>query len=397
MPLLSLRLPHVRTMLRREALPETANGAPSAAAELLWSRNLSWEHREQHARQRRATGLLSLDEDSTGYGWESAGTPRGEGAIESISRTGPLFATCRNPQCETHWLRLWRRRQAPRLEGQWACSPECMRVFVETAVARELSGEMPWGPQPHRHRMPLGLILLAQGWVTEAQLRAALEAQRTVGKGRIGTWLMRQCKLPEERVTRALGMQWGCPMLSVVNHQPEATATLIPRLLLDSFGLLPVRVASGRILYLGFEDRMDAAAALAVARMTGLRVETGVVAATQYLRAHERMMAASFPKTVLTEAGNASAVADILTEAIERVRPHEARLVRLHHYLWLRMWRTPVASPSPEATRDALSTRSGESNAARHHAASAVAAVPRIHQVEDLLCRYVPEGSEPES
>ncbi len=353
-----------------------ADSALSESRNLTWNSNLSWAQREQSARLRRANERLPLQ------GEEDAGfLPTDIHSGDEVADEAPLSSTCMNPHCKTNWLRLWRRRQAPRLEGRWACSAACMRSFVETVVARELAGDMPWEPQRHRHRMPLGLILLGQGWITEEQLRAALEAQRTVGKGRIGAWLMRQCKLPEERVTRALAMQWSCPIFPVAIHQPETVATLIPRLFLDTFGLLPVRVASGRILYLGFEDRLDAAAALAVMRMTGLRIETGVVPATQYLRAHERMMDAAFPKTVLAEASTSQAVADKLTEAIERVRPHEARLVRLHQYLWLRMWRTPM----PTATHYSASGTGS---------AIPAVSIPRIHQVEDLLCRYAPAEDE---
>ena len=51
----------------------------------------------------------------------------------------------------------------------------------------------------------------------------------------------------------------------------------MPRLFVDAFGALPLRVAAGKILYLGFEDRLDPVLALAVERMTGLRVESGLV------------------------------------------------------------------------------------------------------------------------
>ena len=66
---------------------------------------------------------------------------------------------------------------------------------------------------PHRHRVPLGLVLLAQGWITHPQLQTALEAQRASGQGRIGDWLTQSCGLPEERITRGLGVQWSCPVL----------------------------------------------------------------------------------------------------------------------------------------------------------------------------------------
>ncbi len=363
-----------KTTAMRRAAESHGTGSEAMNTTMLWNRNLTWEQREQGERLRRANGLLSWPSEST------SDISLAERAVLRPAMEGiPFFATCMNPDCQTNWLKLWRRRRVPRMEGQWACSAECMHTFVESAVARELNGDMPWGPQPHRHRMPLGLILLKQGCITEEQLRTALEAQRTAGKGRIGAWLMRQCNLPEERVTRALAMQWGCPILPVTIHHPESVATLIPRLFLDSFGLLPIRVASGRLLYLGFEDRLDAAATLAISRMTGLRVESGVVPATQYLRAHERMMDAAYPKTLLMEATTALSAAEKLTEAIERVRPHEARLVRLHQYFWLRMWRTPVPSSARSVGSSAGLSIGG---------AAAPLPVPRIHQVEDVLCRY---------
>ena len=52
---------------------------------------------------------------------------------------------------------------------------------------------------------------------------------------------------------------------------------LLPRLFVDAFGALPLRVAAGKLLYLGFEDRLDPVLALAVERMSGLRVESGLV------------------------------------------------------------------------------------------------------------------------
>ncbi len=347
---------------------------------LLWNHNLSLEQREQNARDRYANGLLGTlsfpDRVSTEPELErTLRLPR----LPRLSGESSLFATCMNPECHTNWLRLWRRRQIPRFEGQWACSAACMEVFVSKAVLRELNSDMPWAPQPHRHRMPLGLILLGQGIISEEQLRQALESQRTSGKGRIGIWLMRLFGLSEERVTRALAQQWGCPLYQVVAHQPESVATLVPRLFLDSFGLLPLRVAGGKVLHLGYEDRINAAAALAIGRMTGLRVETGVVPSTQYLRAHERMMDAAYPRTVLTEASSAQMAIEKITQAVERIRPHAARLVRLHQYLWLRLWRTPINSAEPRS--------------AAHDTPGTPLPVPRIHQVEDLLCRFTGNDS----
>lgn len=293
---------------------------------------------------------------------------------EKWSESASLLSTCMNPDCKTSWIRLWRRRQVPRFEGQWACSPACMQILVEQAVERELGDGTPLEPKKHNHRVPLGLLMLSQGWITQEQLRTALDAQRAAGKGRIGAWLMRQCNLSEERVTRALSMQWGCPVLSLSNHQPEMVATMIPRILLDTYGMVPLRTGSSRWAYLAFEDRMDSTVALAVGRMSGLRVEAGVVTASQFLRAHERMMATAYPKSQLLEARSASVVAREVADAVERVRPQQAKLVRMHRYFWLRLWHTAPHAPAHAGS----------------HAGVGVT-LPRIHQVEDVLIRLQPE------
>jgi hypothetical protein len=77
----------------------------------------------------------------------------------------------------------------------------------------------------------------------------------------------------------------------------------VPRLFVDAFGALPLRVAAGRLLYLGFEDRLDPVVALAVERMSGLRVESGLVQESLFGPAHARMLSAKFPAVELIEAG----------------------------------------------------------------------------------------------
>ena len=44
--------------------------------------------------------------------------------------------------------------------------------------------------------------MLAQGWITHPQLQKALEAQRENGTGRIGDWLISECGLEAEQITR---------------------------------------------------------------------------------------------------------------------------------------------------------------------------------------------------
>jgi len=265
----------------------------------------------------------------------------------SQGRRSAWLTTCANPACASGWLQIWRSRSSPVFEGGWNCSPECTEHRLRVAVARELDGRGSV-TEPHRHRVPLGLLMMEQGWITADQLRNALECQKTNKAGRLGQWLIAREGVSEQQVTRALGLQWSCPVLPLEYHDPEGMASLVPRFLLDAFGALPLRVASGKLIYLGFEHRLDPVLALALKRMSGLRVETGVVQGSQFGPAHARMLQAKFPPVELMEAASEPALVRALTRTIERARPVDARLVRVHDTLWLRMWRKPQTTPVPE-------------------------------------------------
>ena len=266
-----------------------------------------------------------------------------------------FFSACSNPLCNSGWLRLWRKRDAPVFEGGWCCSETCTAARVAAAVGREMDGRG-GAAESHRHRIPLGLAMLEQGWITNNDLRTAMAAQRSAGNGRLGGWLVRQHRASEETVTRALGLQWSCPVLEMEFQNPEGLTALVPRFFVDAFGALPMRVAAGRILYLGFEDHLDPALALAVKRITGLEVESGIVRESAFRPAHTRMLEARYPAVELIEAATEPALAKALAAAVERARPIESRLARVHDCLWLRMWLRPQGGPLPEldSVRDVI-------------------------------------------
>ena len=260
---------------------------------------------------------------------------------------GGIFPVCANPNCTASWTGLWRRREGPVFEGRRTCSEPCSASRVEAALFREMDARG-GDYEPHRHRIPLGLAMLELGWITQSQLRSALAAQKSAGAGRLGEWLVRQGGASEEQVTRAVGLQWGCPVLNTEIDHPQSLTPLVPRLFVDAFRALPLRLAAGKILYLGFEDRLDAALALALERMTGLRVECGVVEEASFRQAHAFLLEAAFPRTELIEASAEPALAAALAKAIERARPVESRLVRVHDCLWLRMWLRRQQGPLPD-------------------------------------------------
>ncbi len=246
---------------------------------------------------------------------------------------------CGNAECSSGWTMPWRNRRRPIFEGQWGCSGRCVLALVESAVRRELGdGILSASAAPHRHRVPLGLVMLAQGWITHPQLQKALAAQRENGTGRIGDWLMSECGLEADQIARGLSMQWGCPVLTTEGFSPELMALAMPKLFAERFGLLPLRVAGSRILYLGFADRLDASAAFAAEQMSELKVECGVVAGTQFETARTRLLACDGVEMKLEVAEDRDAMAARITAILEQKQPIASRVIRLHQFYWLRTW-----------------------------------------------------------
>ena len=260
--------------------------------------------------------------------------PPGMDAKFEGARDSALIGRCSNAECRSGWIQLFRNRTRPVFEAGWLCSPECTRARVQLAVRRELDGWVQ-NVEPYRHRIPLGLLMLEQGWITSQQLRRAIEAQRTAGKLRLGEWLVKQGASTEALVSRALSIQWSCPVLSpaglTVSHE------LLPRLFVEAFGALPLTEASGRILYLGFEQSVDTALAFSIERMTGRRVESGILQSTSHSEGMDRMRNQTLPEAQVAEAASECAAAHLLAKSIERAQPASSRLVRVHDWLWLRM------------------------------------------------------------
>jgi hypothetical protein len=248
-------------------------------------------------------------------------------------------SVCGNAGCANGWKVPWRNRHRPMFEGQWGCSGRCILEMTRNAVRRELGdGTESTASTPHRHRVPLGLLMLAQGWITHPQLRKALEAQRESGTGRIGDWLQSECGVEPERVTRGLSMQWSCPVLTTEGFSPEAMALVAPKLFVEKFGFVPLRVAGSRILYLGFEERLDASAAFAMEKMTDLKVESGLVAGAHIRSVRSRLLECEAVEMKLFAVADKDALSARMTAILEQKQPVASRLVRMHQYYWMRIW-----------------------------------------------------------
>jgi len=85
-------------------------------------------------------------------------------------------------------------------------------------------------------------------------------------------------------------------------------------------------------------------------------VESGLVRGSLFRPAHTRMLSARFPGVELIEASGEPALVHAISKSLERARPVQSRLVRVHDCLWLRMWLSPQngSFPASASIRDLI-------------------------------------------
>jgi hypothetical protein len=183
-----------------------------------------------------------------------------------------LASVCQSPECPYRgklwpaWLRIVSPIQ---FEGRFYCDTNCLTPVLNARIQRLQTGFVDVKRKPHR--MPLGLVLLQRGALSQAQLREALRLQREAGRGRIGYWLRELGAVDEQNLTAALAQQYGCPVFPLERMpSPMLLSDLIPLTLLETSRFVPAHSASnGNVLYLAFGDRVDHSTLFAIEQMLG--------------------------------------------------------------------------------------------------------------------------------
>lgn len=248
--------------------------------------------------------------------------------------------TCGEQDCGLR-RRLWRRFRwrhgSIRLHGVPYCSPGCFESAVQQHFERLCVTAL--SAPPVCHRVPLGLLMISRGQLTNPQLRSALEAQRESGQHRLGEWLERLGFATEQQVTAALAQQWACPLLSTnLSRDPHCTR-LLPYRLLESFHILPVQfVAATRTFHLAFGDGIDYSALYAIEQMLDCRTQvclstrSGVEQALQLLGQERR------PRELVFEGRrDASEMARIACGYVLKLGAEQVRLAACRGFTWARL------------------------------------------------------------
>lgn len=256
------------------------------------------------------------------------------------------------------WRRLRGKSRAILLQGSRYCIDECLeRALTDLLRHARSASKRVIAP----HRIPLGLLLLSRQQLTAEQLRTALAAQRSAGRGRIGEWLQSLGFASEQQITAALARQWSCPVLranSLTLHSLAASsaadsmktnsksskpsrAPRIPHTLLESFLMIPVDyVEAAATLHVAFGEGIDYSVLYAIEQMVGCHTEP-CMAVPSFVRQHLQSLS--------RRRGESEVVFDCVTDALEctriirsycvRVAASAMNLATCGPYLWVRLSR----------------------------------------------------------
>src|SRR5688572_972566 len=143
----------------------------------------------------------------------------------------------------------------------------------------------------------LGDLLVAEGLITEAQLRQALGDQK--GKAdKLGSVLVRQGAITEEQLIGFLSRQYGIPSITLGNLDIDAeTLRLVPAHIAKKYEVLPVK-RIGSTLTLAMADPTNVFALDDVAFMTNLQILPVVAPQAAIRRALDKHYEAAQPASM---------------------------------------------------------------------------------------------------
>ncbi len=124
-------------------------------------------------------------------------------------------------------------------------------------------------------KLRLGEVLIANGLLTQEQLKEAIARQKQTGK-RLGSILVEMRVVTERDITEVLSKQLNVPFIDLSNYLVDpAIAKLIPEHIAERHQLIPINKV-GNKLTVAMVDPLNILAIDDIALMTGLQVKTVV-------------------------------------------------------------------------------------------------------------------------
>ncbi|HUM04071.1 MAG TPA: hypothetical protein VLT90_01340 [Terriglobales bacterium] len=254
------------------------------------------------------------------------------------SRLQALGRTCAHPGCRRRSVQysFSRRLEGVDLAGRWLCGPACyeaemLRMFNALIVSRRRQ------PAPRKARIPLGLMLLSRGELTQAQLREVLEEHRAKGT-RVGDILLQKGYASEEQLTYALAAQWGHPTFPS-NTGITWLPVRVPIFLAERYRVIPLHyIEASRTLLMGFADGPDHRILPEIQRMLGCQVGPCFITMSEYQRRLHSLKGEDRANELLFDrACSPAEIARVSASYIRQLGAPRADFSMCGQYLWVRL------------------------------------------------------------
>ncbi len=191
----------------------------------------------------------------------------------------------------------------------------------------------------HSSRVPLGLLLLSREILTSEQLKLALAHQQLAGVD-FGVAAQQLGFATQEQVTAAVAAQWACPVFSLGDRPPQVQVR-IPRLLIETYEMLPVHYAENeRHLMIGFVRNVQHQLLYTIKHITSCAVAPCFITAREYAL-YLNARSAQSPddqELVVDQISGSAEMARVTANYVDQLAVDRMRLGKCRDYVWARLW-----------------------------------------------------------
>jgi hypothetical protein len=265
--------------------------------------------------------------------------PETQSTAKNSSIWRKLSPKCGNRSCEKKtWLKAFgQRNPGLNLEGDWYCCPECFGRAVREKIA-DLMNSQGTPAKARTSRVPLGLLLLQRGVLSEEQLKTALNLHRET-QSNFGEIVQQLGFATPEQVTAAVAAQWACPVFSVGERRPDVQGVRIPRRFIELYGMLPVHYSeSERRLLIGFVSSVQHQILYTIGHMTACTPVPCFITAREYELHSPSGRTVRDDEIVLERIVDTAELGRITTSHVVKLGANRIRMGTCRDYLWIRLW-----------------------------------------------------------
>jgi len=258
---------------------------------------------------------------------------------KKLKRSTPwkeLLPRCSYSECthKTNWPGVLHRSSGFMFNEQdWYCSPRCLEEALEDHLLGYFSEEH--RPAPIRTTMPLGLMMLSRGVISDPQLRDALEIQRSSGE-KIGTCLQRVGTVTFEDIASVVATQWGCPVFPGDSVQPGCSM-LVPFSLIERYQMSPVHLVSqGRRLFVGFSDKVNHTVLISIEKMLSCETEACIISEPGLRKVLDYRKRDTTGEVAVTRPNSAFETSQMILSYATQTGAEAIRLCGMEGNIWVR-------------------------------------------------------------